>query len=930
MITGTMEDLLGRIAYSVSTEGRGRPIAFLTGSGVSAGAIPMSREIVEIVRKALTKDDQRAFDEHLTSAADDADRYQQAFQWLGLRRDAGYRDRVIQLSTLRACDTSDIPETELLDHSGKLELDLDRWKLPKGQAALGRILTGMPQELRGPVLTTNFDPLTEIAVKKAGGNATYFVNADDTSFLANLRIQIEPFVLHLHGFWRNSSTLSTPEQLELGRPVLEASLGYLLERYTIVVVGYGGWTDVVTRIIQDLVSAQRVDALDILWAFYESESQLAPMIARFPVLASLIKAPGTVRFYTEIDANKFFPRLEHAIADSLIYPSTDRATIGRASLVGWTSVNSGFLNEYDHLATPAAAITFLDGRMPSWHDAVSKHVALREPAMELHRRIKHEISQGESSIDLVLGASGEGKSTIAMQFAALAARDPEFDAEVLYLSGDSFGSDTSIIGLPTDQNYLLVVDDAFRFAPRLQELAARMSATNRRRLHLVLVSRDTDWHNVGASHFGWNSHVKFRRHAIRGISRVDAASMVTTWERLGGDALGELGDLASSREREDALLASSQGMGLGPTDGTLLGALLSTRYGAGLREHIAQLMSRMRDRLIRGSASGDSLLDALVLTALPYAYGILDLEPEVLADALGLQRPNLIVDVLEPLGDEAAITYTSGRVVVRHEAIASSIIDICLEREYDLSRAARRLVAAAARRVERNGYVPRTGSIAYLAKPILDLPDLAVAAAAAAQSVAPSRLSYVTTLSTALRRNSDALAARKINESSLDLIDKAQNINQVRVFFTEWGVVEGNLGCWSRNAVLASLALQDSPNFGVVHRSSAGKSVSCLLLALSRLEEKQHDDRLVAGMAALSVLAREVDDKSARVWVREAERTIDRAGGSYPSLEDTGTLSNSIHQAVLVAKRRLDVPLPTSTPQLWSSYSKMISCIIGS
>ena len=885
----------------------------------------MSGHIVEIIRKPLSEEDKAVLDVHLSTARDEGEKYQQAFQWLGLRRDADYRDRVIQLATLRACDTSGVDERELLQRSAELELDLDRWRLPKGQGALGRILAGMSLKLRGPVLTTNFDPLTEIAVRKAGGPVNFFVNADDSSFLANLRVQNTPFILHLHGFWRDSATLSTPEQLELRRPVLETSLRYVLEHYTLLVVGYGGWSDVITNILQELVSRQRVDALDILWAFYEKPDRVARLVSEFPVLRALAAAPGNVKFYADVDANVFFPRLERALAQELEYPDMLRETTGKAGLSGWTSITAAFLERHRPLSTSASAITFLDGRMPSWQDAVSEFVPLREMAQELHLRTRHEIASRESSVDLLLGASGEGKSTIAKQFAALAAEDPNFGAEVLYLSGDYFGPEAALLQLPAGRSYVLIVDDAYRFVTRLGELVSRIKATSRTRIHLVLVARDTDWHNAGATTFAWNSYVRFRKHQVRGISRADAAAMVHAWERLGPAALGDLTQCRSGDERVAALLTSSQGVGLGVRDSSLLGALLSTRYGEGLREHIAQLMQRLSGRLIRGTE--DSLLDALVLIALPYAYGILDLEPSVLCDALGLEWSSLVLEVLEPLGDEAAITYTSGRVVVRHETIASSIVDVCLELNYDLVGAVQRLVGSAARRLVRDGYAPRTGSIAYMAKQIADLPALAIAAAKAARDAVPTRLSYATTMSSVLRKHGDPEAARAVNVEAVTLLSHAYNADQARGFLTEWSVVEGNLGCWARNAVLAGLALEDSSTLGTVSRDKAQFAVSCLLLALTRMEDKHHDDRLVNGIAAVSVIARSIGDRSARAWLREGERMVDRHNGRYPDLRDAKQIEGAIHSALLVGRQRLEAPLPPPLPHLSGSLTGLIRCV---
>lgn len=933
--TGAMDDLVSRIAYSLGNSDGGRPIAFLTGSGLSRGAVPMSDQIVTQIRKSIVEEaDLRAFDEHVAKANDDGERYQQAFQWLGIRRDPGFRDRVIQIATLSACKTDDLTDVsdadgvvdgrKLLARTGELELDPARWTLPDGQAALGRILHGLPPEKRGPVLTTNFDPLTEIAVRRSGGNPSFFVNADDTSFLANLRVQNNPFVLHLHGYWRDSTTLSTPEQLERRRPVLEASLRYVLENFTLVVVGYSGWSDVIARILRDQVGHQGVDSLDILWAFYDDAVRVEELAQNHPVVSALAAAPGNVQLYASVDANEFFPSLERALADHLSFEDGDRRIAPQAGLAGWTTISSDFLSTYKRAATTAGALTFIDGRSPSWQDAVSPFVAKRELALTIYNYLKRSIPSRESSIDLVLGASGEGKSTVALQLATLAVEDEGFGANVLVLTGDYFGPEDVVFQLPESQSYVLIVDDAYRFNARIQEIVVRMHRQARGRIHLVLFSRDTDWHNSGAGGFSFSAYLKSRTHVLRGLTRADARSMVLTWEKLGEDGLGDLHSLSSTDERVDKLLDISQGLALDESKRSLLGALLATRYGAGLRDHIANLMTRLQGRLIR-PGSRESLLDALLVMSIPYAYEIVDLDPALIGDVFDLAWPEVVAYILEPLGDEAAIAYNSGRVVVRHEMIASAVVDISLEWQLDINGTLSRLVGAAARRISREGYSPRSGSIAYIASRIKDLPQLAISAAKAANAAVPSRLSYVTHLSAALRRDDQASRAVELNEANVNLISNAVNSNQARAYLTEWGVAEGNMGRWARNAVLVAMSLQDSSSLGPVSSERSTGALSCLLLALRRLDELAPDAALVGGMAAASVLLRVfgVHDATARAWLRAAERVVDSRGAEYPSADDDQLIAKLLRSATQVARARLESALPIGVPAQGGTFNDL-------
>ena len=874
--------------------------------------VPGVQDIVHRIRTPLTPEEKAAFDRHLSGAVDDAERYQQAFQWLGLRRNPNYRDRVIQLTTLAACRRDDIPEEKLLGMAGSLELQSDRWSLTSAQESLGRILAGLPAGLRGPVLTTNFDPLTEIAVRKAGSNPTIFVNADDTSFLANLRVQTNPFVLHLHGYWRDSVTLSTPEQLEQARPILEASLRYVLEHYTLVVVGYGGWSDVITRIIRDQIANQQIENLDILWTFFSSDEDARKKIAAHPVLADLAAAPGNIQFYTGVNANDFLPQLEKRIAAVLEYPDRPRTAIGAGGPVGWTPITGDFLHVWETKATKSSAMTFFDGRLPTWADGVSAFVPVRTATVELHSRVQTAIDSLESSVDIVLGASGEGKTTVLLQLAKMLTSTAP-SANILMLESDHLVSENSLLQLPAEESYVLIIDEAYRFTERLEQLITRIHAVGRQRMHFVLASRDTDWVATGASLFPWARYASGRTHAIHGISFADARTLIATWEKMGPAALGERAEYQTSEERVEALVDASHGLGLKGA-GTLLGALLATRIGPGLRDHVAALMGRLHSRLIRHRNQEDTLLDALVMIALPYAYELLDLEPAVLADALDLDWPDLVTGVLSPLGEEAAITFSSGRVVMRHEMIASAVIDVSLQNGYDLKSAIARLVSAAARRLQRDGYAPRTGSIAYMASVISDLPDLAIAAARAAATAVPTRLSYRTHLSAALRKNSDASEAARVNIEALPLLGNAPNADQGRSFLTEWGVVEGNLSNWARNAVLVGISLQDSPSLGEVYADRSSRGVSCLLLALRKLYERHQDEELLNGVACATLLARSLGSRDSRAWLREAERMLDRIGGTYPDPHDLQTMAKSLKRALVVARTHLEEPLPNGVP----------------
>jgi hypothetical protein len=921
---GTPSDLIARLTYSFD-EVNGRPLAFLTGAGLSVPSVPGVTDTLTILRRGLPPEEQIELDRLLAAFEEPGEKYRQAFQFLGLRRPPKFAERVLKLATLRAYDHGGLTNQEILGLGGETESKVDRWKLPTGQAALGRILTGLPPTLLGPVLTTNFDPLTEVAVRRAGGTATTYIHADDSSFVANVRVQIGVGVVHLHGFWRDSPVLNTADELLQDRNSLAAALRVILERHTLLVIGYGGWSDVVTRTLLQVVNDNRSEDLDVLWAVHRDARQLESTASGAALVKGFSSAPSNVHFYAGVDAGELMSALELQLAPTLEYVDSARRSVPSATLIGWSTVTAETLEVARTVATDESAVSFFDGRLPAWHDSVNPNIPTRDMTVTIASEVAAAFLTGASTFTVLTGASGEGKSMIALQAgAAIALGLTTFDTsdlKILSLESEHFGTASAMLELPRENQYLLIIDEAHRFVGRLQEVARLIQESGRTGIHLLAVSRDTDWTSSGGSNFAWSRFLRTNTHIVQGVSHVDASAMIAAWERLGPAALGELGSIEASQDRVEALIDASLGEGIqGP--GTLLGALLTTRYDrAGLRAHIRDLMENLGDRLIPGGRR--SLLDALVSIAIPHAYGVLSLGSNVLASSLELSRVELNAYVLHPLGEEAAITFASGRIVTRHELIASAILDVCLEIDYDLSARVRAVVGSAALRIRHSGYDGDLAKIAYLGTRIVDLPRLALVAAEAACDAVPDRLSYRTTLSSVMRRSQLATEATQVAEDAIPLFALAENAGGVRSHLTEWGVAEGSVGNFARNAVLVGLSLQDGAALGQLRLETTALGASCLLLALRRLHEAIPDSALVDGLAALSVVIRELEGNFVNEWVRAAERIVERAQVNFPRLQDGIKIEADIVRALRTAAERLESPLPANLPRQAFQFSEL-------
>src|ERR1022692_4960329 len=82
----------------------------------------------------------------------------------------------------------------------KLEGDIGNWYLTPGLEALGKIIAGRPDTFGKVVLTSNFDPLIEISVRRSGGAATSIgIDTDASPDIVAPGPAMRLY--HFHGLW---------------------------------------------------------------------------------------------------------------------------------------------------------------------------------------------------------------------------------------------------------------------------------------------------------------------------------------------------------------------------------------------------------------------------------------------------------------------------------------------------------------------------------------------------------------------------------------------------------------------------------------------------------------------------------------------------------------------------------------------------------
>lgn len=313
--------LVNRLTTAVR---RGRRVALVLGSGVTAAAVPDVTSMVDLADQFVSEGIEnrdlaaalaRVRAAHRGQPVDTYVAYKRTFtEWVSPVE----FDIVVQQAVLQAQrPQGGAPgqwERIGFQRGAQLEADLDSWLLPAGVQAVGALLAARPASFGHRVLTTNFDPLIEIAVRRAGGQARGLSLTRDGSLDSLVAGEGTVNVVHLHGYWRptdeadDRSVLHDPERLRADRPALSRELAEMLRDETICVVGYSGWDDTFTAALHRLSMDRDIE---VLWALHGEDPE-AP--ASLPSAADPTLA---VSFYHGVDSDRLFPELQRALQERM-------------------------------------------------------------------------------------------------------------------------------------------------------------------------------------------------------------------------------------------------------------------------------------------------------------------------------------------------------------------------------------------------------------------------------------------------------------------------------------------------------------------------------------------------------------------------------------------------------------------------------------
>src|SRR6266571_3308393 len=172
------QSLVHRLANTVR---RGRRVALVLGSGVTTTVVPGVPRMLDLADEFAAQIHKNPDLSSALANARAANPDRPAETYAAYRRiftalvSPEEFDIVVQRAVLEAHRPpgSADPTWERIGFQRGMQLEgnLESWRLPDGVAALGAILARLPAGFGHRVLTTNFDPLIEIAVRRAGGRA---------------------------------------------------------------------------------------------------------------------------------------------------------------------------------------------------------------------------------------------------------------------------------------------------------------------------------------------------------------------------------------------------------------------------------------------------------------------------------------------------------------------------------------------------------------------------------------------------------------------------------------------------------------------------------------------------------------------------------------------------------------------------------------
>ncbi len=340
---------------------------------------------------------------------------------------------------------------------------------------------------------------------------------------------------------------------------------------------------------------------------------------------------------------------------------------------GWEYIDEEFLAPFRGELSLEEAVAYFDGQSPSWKEAISKNIPQRKIVDDICDSLLEAQRIKRRQINLILGAGGEGKSTVLRQVVSQLSLQNSYDT-ILWREDFNAKLDISFIKEIANKSkgsWLIVSDEVDRVYNDIFDAAQLLKDRNKNKIQFLLCCRDTDWKSEKADLLNWRDVVTVLEETkIRGLTLPDAEKIVEAWKVYGEAGLGKVAGQSTDEAAKSLVEKSTSESYNNPAEGSFLGAMLQVRFGEAIQDHVKKILVSLSGRKFTNHDL--TLLDAFSYIIALHSDNVLILTKEVLAKSLNLEVSLLNRNVLVPLGEEASIVVSeySKYILTRHRTIA--------------------------------------------------------------------------------------------------------------------------------------------------------------------------------------------------------------------------------------------------------------------
>jgi DNA polymerase III delta prime subunit len=517
---------------------------------------------------------------------------------------------------------------------------------------------------------------------------------------------------------------------------------------------------------------------------------------------------------------------------------------------GWVLINEEFLKPYQDELSADEALSYFDGLSPTWQEALSNNVPQRSVVRELCGSLDEARRVKRRQVTLLLGAGGEGKSTVLRQVIINLFRSSSYQ-NILWHEDVNTPLEKSFINdlISNRESWLITSDEADRIGRDVYDAVCLLREKSKNNVQFLLCCRDTDWKGEHADELNWREKVFFDPRTMRGLTIEDANLVIDAWKQYGDKGLGKLAGLdtfeAASRLVEHAKSEARSNI----AEGSFLGAMLRVRLGEAIQDHVKNLLTRLDSRKIPDGSL--TLMDAFASIVALHAENIQLLTKSVLAQSLSCPLDQAQRRILGPLGEEAAISEYASYVLTRHRAIAEVAKNILTQTfNIDFDEVYIKLLRGAMAAYFSDELEVDPTYWNQLPSTVFDRgkPNLGIRLAKTLVAVEPNNPFHVVGLSKLYRRNRQSQrAAEAFREAFSKVIPD-------RAFYHEWSTSEGYDNKHYLSAWLDGVSLADGLSNERVDERRIPISLSGLATSFGKLFDKGHNRRFIEACAAASQL----------------------------------------------------------------------------